>query len=383
MALLRGSTSIIGVGESDLGRVADGLTSLDLAGQAAANAAQDAGVSLRDVDGVFCATSHYSMSALELSEYLGIRPRYSDASNMGGASFVSHLLHAMAAINAGLCTTALVAYGSTQLSDGGKLVTASQPNNYEAPFRPRYPVSMYALAAARHMHEYGTTREQLAEVAVAAREWARLTPNAHRHEPLTVADVLASRMVSDPLTVADCCLVTDGGGAVIVTSTERALDLHDAPVPVLGVGEAHWHRNISQMKSLTSTAAGESGARAMEMAGIGIADVDLVELYDAFTINVLLFLEDLGFCRKGESGDFVSDGRIRPGGSFPLNTNGGGLSYCHPGMYGIFLLIEATRQLRRSAGERQVNEPEIALVHANGAVLSAQTTAVLGTVRSV
>lgn len=170
MTVPSASTSIIGVGESDLGRVADGMTSLDLAGQAAARAAQDAGLSLRDVDGLFCATSHYAMSALELSEYLGIQPRYSDASNMGGASFVSHMLHAAAAINAGLCTTALIAYGSTQLSDGGKLVTASVANNYETPFRPRYPVSMYAMAAARHMHEYGTTREQLAEVAVAARE---------------------------------------------------------------------------------------------------------------------------------------------------------------------------------------------------------------------
>lgn len=383
MSVPSGSTSIVGVGESDLGRVTAGLTSLDLAGQAAARAAQDAGVSLRDVDGLFCATSHYAMSALELGEYLGIRPRYSDASNMGGASFVSHVLHAAAAINAGWCTTALIAYGSTQLSDGGTLVTASVPNAYETPFRPRYPVSMYALAAARHMYEYGTTREQLAEVAVAAREWARLTPNACRREPLTVDDVLGARMVSDPLTAADCCLVTDGGGAVLLTSTERARDLPAAPVPVLGVAEAHWHRNISQMPSLTRTAAAESGPRAMAMADLDVTDVDLVQLYDAFTINVLLFLEDLGFCAKGEGGAFVGDGRTRPGGGLPVNTNGGGLSYCHPGMYGIFLLIEASRQLRGAAGNRQVPDVETALVHANGAVLSAQATAVLGTPQSI
>lgn len=374
----RGVISIVGAAESDLGRVADGLTSLDLAGQAALRAADDAGIGIHEVDGIFCATSHYAMSGLELAEYLGIRPRYSDSNNLGGASFVSHLLHAIAAIRAGLCTTALIAYGSTQLSDGGKLVTASAPNLYESAYRPRYPVSMYALAAARHMHEFGTTREQLASVAVAAREWARLTPGAFSTEPLTIDDVLASRMVSDPLTVADCCLVTDGGGAIIVTTTERARDLRQPLIPVLGVGEAHWHRSISQMPSLTTTAALDSGVRAFAMAGLDVADVDVVELYDAFTINVPLFLEDLGFCAKGEGGAFVSDGRIAPGGTLPVNTNGGGLSYAHPGMYGIFLLVEAVRQLRGGTGARQVAGAEVALVQANGAVLSAQATALLG-----
>ena len=374
----RGVISIVGAAESDLGRVADGLTSLDLAGQAALRAADDAGIGIHEVDGIFCATSHYAMSGLELAEYLGIRPRYSDSNNLGGASFVSHLLHAIAAIRAGLCTTALIAYGSTQLSDGGKLVTASAPNLYESAYRPRYPVSMYALAAARHMHEFGTTREQLASVAVAAREWARLTPGAFSTEPLTIVDVLASRMVSDPLTVADCCLVTDGGGAIIVTTTERARDLRQPLIPVLGVGEAHWHRSISQMPSLTTTAALDSGVRAFAMAGLDVADVDVVELYDAFTINVPLFLEDLGFCAKGEGGAFVSEGRIAPGGTLPVNTNGGGLSYANPGMYGIFLLVEAVRQLRGGTGARQVAGAEVALVQANGAVLSAQATALLG-----
>jgi len=376
---LRGFASIVGAAESDIGRVAEGLTSLDLAGQAARRAAEDAGIPLHEVDGVFSATSHYAMSALELSEYLGIRPRYSDSNNLGGASFVSQLLHAISAIRNGLCEVALIAYGSTQLSDGGKLVTASAPNLYETAYRPRYPVTMYALAAARHMHEFGTTREQLAAVAVAAREWARLTPGAFKTDPLTIEDVLASRMVSDPLTVADCCLVTDGGGAIIVTTTERARGLRQPPVPVLGVGEAHWHRSISQMPSLTRTAAVDSGARAFTMAGLRPAEVDVLELYDAFTINVPLFLEDLGFCAKGEGGPFVADGRIAPGGSLPVNTNGGGLSYTHPGMYGILLLVEATRQLRGAAGARQIEGAEVALVHANGAVLSAQATALLGT----
>jgi len=376
---LRGTVSIVGVAESDLGRVAEGTTSLDLAAQAAGRAAADAGIGLHEIDAVFCATSHYAMSGLELAEYLGIRPTYSDSSNIGGASFVSHVLHAAAAITAGLCTTALIAYGSTQLSDGGKLVTASLPNLYETPYGPRYPVTMYALAAARHMYEFGTTREQLAEVAVAARQWATITPNAFRSEPLTIEDVLSARMVSDPLTVADCCLVTDGGGAVILTSTARARDLRRPAVPVLGVGEAHWHRSISEMPSLTRTAAADSGARAFAMAGVSPSDIDVVELYDAFTINVPLFLEDLGFCEKGEGGPFVSGGRIAPGGELPVNTNGGGLSYTHPGMYGIFLLVEATRQLRGEAGERQIPGADVALVHGNGAVLSGQATAVLGT----
>lgn len=376
---LRGATSIIGIGEAGIGRAAPGMTPLDLMGQAAAAASLDAGISLSEVDGLFSATSHYAMSSMEAAEYLGIRPRYSDSSNLGGASFVSHLLHAAMAIEAGLCTTALIIYGSTQLSDGGKLVTASAPNNYEVAYKPRYPVSMYAMAAARHMHEFGTQREQLAAVAVAARQWAILTPDAFRHDPLSVQDVLASRMISDPLTIADCCLVTDGAAAVLLTSTARARDMRQPLVPVLGVGEAHWHRNISQAPSLTTTAAVDSGFRAMQMAGISVGQVDVVELYDAFTINTILFLEDLGFCRKGEGGAFVENGRIAPGGQLPVNTNGGGLSYCHPGMYGLFLIIEAARQLRRQAGNRQQQSPNIALVHANGAVLSAQATAVLGT----
>jgi acetyl-CoA acetyltransferase len=238
---------------------------------------------------------------------------------------------------------------------------------------------MYALAASRHMHEYGTTREQLAEVAVAAREWAKLNPKAFKRDDLAVEDVLASRMISSPLSLLDCCLVTDGGGALVVTSAERGKDLRKAPVYLLGAGEAHWHRNISQMPDLTVTAAAESGLRAYEMAGVRPEDVDVAMLYDAFTINTILFLEDLGFCEKGEGGTFLEGGRIAPGGELAVNTNGGGLSYNHPGMYGLLLLIEAVRQLRGECGERQVEGAEVALAHGNGGVLSSQVTAVLGT----
>ena len=237
---------------------------------------------------------------------------------------------------------------------------------------------MYALAASRHMYQYGTTREQLAEVAVAAREWAKMNPKAFMRGDLTIEDVLSSHMVSSPLSVLDCCLVTDGGGAVIVTRPERARNLHKPPVYLLGAGETHWHRNISQMPDLTVTAASESGPRAFEMAKLGPEDVDVTMLYDAFTINTVLFLEDLGFCEKGEGGAFVSGGRIAPGGELPVNTNGGGLSYNHPGMYGLLLLVEAVRQVRGECGERQQPDVHVALVHGNGGVLSSQVTAILG-----
>ncbi len=375
---LRGRVAIVGVAESDLGEVGSGLTPLDLIGQATSRALEDAGLEKEDVDGLFSASAYYHMPTLSVGEYLGIRPRYSDATSMGGSSFVSHLFHAATAINAGLCEVALIAYGSTQRSAGGRLVSGSETLPYEAPYKPRYPVSMYALAASRHMHEYGTTREQLAEVAVAAREWAKLNPKAFVREDLSVEDVLDSRMVSSPLSVLDCCLVTDGGGAVLVTSAERARELRKPPVYLLGAGEAHWHRNISQMLDLTVSAAAESGPRAYRMAKIGPEDVDVAMLYDAFTINTVLFLEDLGFCEKGEGGAFVSGGRISPGGELAVNTNGGGLSYNHPGMYGLLLLVEAARQIRGECGERQVADANVALVHGNGGVLSSQVSAVLG-----
>jgi acetyl-CoA acetyltransferase len=377
----RGGAAIVGAAESDLGEVGPGFTPLDLIGQATDRALADTGLNKEDVDGLFGASAYYSMATVSAGEYLGIRPRYSDATNMGGSSFVSHLLHAAAALEAGLCEVALVIYASTQRSGGGFRGVSDPPNPYETPYGPRYPVSMYALAASRHMHEYGTTREQLAEVAVAAREWAKLNPKAFMRDDLTVEDVLASRMISSPLSLLDCCLVTDGGGALIVTSAERAKDLRKPPVYLLGAGEAHWHRNISQMPDLTVTAAVDSGRRAYEMAGVGPEDVDVAMLYDAFTITPILFLEDLGFCEKGEGGAFVEGGRTAPGGELPVNTNGGGLSYNHPGMYGLLLLIEAVRQLRGECGGRQVDGARVALAHGNGGVLSSQVTAVLGTER--
>lgn len=378
---LRGTAAIVGVAESDLGSVGPGRYPIELAAQASGRALAEAGLSTRDVDGLFCAIAGRGMAPLDVAEYLGIRPRYTDGTMVGGSSFVSHLHHAALAIAAGACEVALITYGSTARSDSGRGRLPTGPPelpSYETAYQPRMPITGYALAAARHMYQYGTTRTQLAEVAVAARAWAALNPKAFVRAPLTVDEVLSSRIVSSPLSTLDCCLVTDGGGAVVVTSAARAADLPKPPVYLLGAGEAHWHRTIAQMPDLTVTAATESSARAYAMAGVGPADIDVVELYDAFTINTVVFLEDLGFCAKGEGGDFVQGGRIAPGGDLPVNTNGGGLSYCHPGMYGIFTLIEATRQIRGEAGDRQQKDVRLALAHGNGGQFASEVTAILG-----
>jgi acetyl-CoA acetyltransferase len=343
----------------------------------------DCGLALRDVDGLICATTQSRTSGLALSEYLGISPAFIDTTILGGSSFMFHVAHAQAALQLGLCKVAVIAYGSTQRTVGRRQASVREYNPYETPFRPFLPATAYALAASRHMHQYGTTREQLAAVAVAARDWALLNPAAWEKKPLTIDEVLSARMVSYPLTVRDCCLITDGGGAVIMTTAERARSLKKPPAYVLGCGQAITHANISSMPDLTATGALQSGRAAYEMARLSPGDIDVIELYDAFTINTILFLEDLGFCPKGEGGRFVSDGRIAPGiapgGSLPVNTNGGGLSYCHPGMYGLFLLIEAARQLRRECGARQIADCETAIAHGNGGVLSSQSTVILGT----
>ena len=379
---LRGKTAIVGLGIGGLGE-APGRTSYEIMTESALAALKDAGLGLGDVDGLFCAMMEDSMSALMAAEYLGIRPRHVDSTMTGGSSLVHYLTTAAMALDAGQCDVALICYGSNQRTAAGRLVTASRIPPYEEPYQPRYPISAYAMAAARHMHEYGTTREQLADVAVAARAWARHNPEAFERGALTREDVLGARMISDPLTVRDCCLVTDGGGALVVVRGERAGDFPNAPVYVLGVAADSTHRQISQMPDFTVTAARESGKRAFEMAGVGPADIDVVELYDAFTINTILFLEDLGFCRKGEGGAFVEGERIAPGGALPVNTNGGGLSCVHPGMYGIFTVIEAARQIRGDAPGMQLDGVELALAHGNGGVLSSQVTAILGSASTV
>ena len=375
---LRGKSAIVGLGIAPDGE-RPGRTGIELLAEAVHVALADCGLKLNDIDGLFATTAVHSMPAPSVGEYLGIQPKYSNGSNIGGSSFVAHCLGATLALEAGLCDVALVAYGSNQRTAGGRLVTMSEPMPYEAIYGARYPISAYALAAARHMHEFGTTRAQLAAVAVAARNWAELNPEAFARDPLTIEDVLNSRMISDPLSKLDCCLVTDGGAAIIITRSDQAKDLPRPPVYFLGAAMAHWHRMISAMPDLTQTAAQESGPRAMEMAGVACEDIDVLELYDAFTINTILFLEDLGFCAKGEGGAFVEGGRIAPGGELAVNTNGGGLSCVHPGMYGLYTVIEAARQLRGTCGARQIENAKIGLAHGNGGVLSSQVTSIWGT----
>ncbi|WP_462413288.1 acetyl-CoA acetyltransferase [Neobacillus sp. Marseille-QA0830] len=371
--------AIVGVAESDLG-ITPNKTVLQLQAQAAKRALDDAGFTKDDVDAIFTAGNWSWAPNMMLAEYLGIQPKYTDGTNIGGSSFESHVAHAAAGIRAGLFDVALITYGSTQRSNPirPQETAVRLTDQFERPYGLPTPVGAYALAAMRHMHLYGTTSEQLAEVAVAARSWASMNEKAMKREPITIQDVLNSRWICEPLHLLDCCLVTDGGGAVVVASAKAAKHAKKTPVWILGHGETHTHNTITNMPDLTVTGARESGHQAFRMAGITHEELDVVEIYDSFTITVLLTLEALGFCKPGESGEFVSGGRTAPGGDFPMNTNGGGLSYCHPGMYGIFLLIEAARQLRGECGDRQVPDAKLSLVHGTGGVLSSSSTVILG-----
>jgi acetyl-CoA acetyltransferase len=382
MDSLAKKVAIVGVAESDLGYV-PGKTSLQLRAQATRRALDDAGLTKADIDGLFCAGASQLESCI-VGEYLGIKPTYSDTTGVGGASFEFYVQHAAAAISAGLCHTVLICYGSTILSNRKARMPAVLPDSShepEAQFENPYGcglITAYALAAQRHMYQYGTTSEQLAEIAVATRKWAMMNPLAQMRDPLDIQGVLDSPMISSPLHQRDCCLINDGGGAVIITSAERARSLKKPPVWVLGCGEYVTHRGISSMPDFTVTPAKTSGELAFRMAGITTAEVDVLEVYDSFTITVLLQLEDLGFCPKGEGGRFVEGQRTAPGGDLPTNTSGGGLSFLHTGMFGIFLLIEATRQLRGECGQRQVPGARVALCNGMGGILSASSTVILG-----
>lgn len=379
---LRGKTAVVGVGQAGLGQ-ARGYTEQEVLAQAAMAAISDAGLRLKDIDGITTCSSLSTMWAMSVVEYLGIRPTFLDSTMIGGSSYVAHLLPAMHALASGQCNAVLVCYGSTQRTakfnraDLTRVRKFLDPQPYETPYDPPLPVAAYALAANRHMHQYGTTRKQLSEVAVAARKWAQLNPDATMREPLSLEQVEGARPVCEPFTVRDCCMVSDGAGAFVLTRSDRARDCAKKPIYVMGNATAVWNRQVSSMHDLTVTAALESGKRCYEMAGVSAKDMDLAMLYDAFTINTILFLEDLGFCRKGEGGAFVDDGAIAPGGRLTVNTNGGGLSCVHPGMYGVFLMVEAVRQLRGECGDRQLRDPNLALVHGNGGTLSSQSTAIL------
>jgi len=378
---VRGCAAIVGVADavSPTGQLGGDVRSWEVAMVRAA--LEDAGLKLSDVDALFSCTGGSLMHSVELAEHLGIRPRWTDSTNTGGSAFEVHVEHAAAAIALGLCEVALIVYAGLPRSSRAGIGRLESPTRaeWELPYGIMLPTGAYALAASRHMAQYGTKLEHLAQIAVSTREWAVSNPRAFQREPLTLADAMASPPLASPLRKVDCCLVTDGAGAVVLTSAERARDLRRPPAYVLGAASAQSHSSITQMADLAVTCGVDSGKRAFAMAGVGPKDVDVAQFYDSFTITVLLALEDLGFCAKGEGGPFVARGVLGPGGSLPAQTSGGGLAYTHPGMFGIFLLVEATRQLRGECGERQVLDPEIALAHGCGGVLSTTSTVVLGT----
>jgi acetyl-CoA acetyltransferase len=370
---LSGQVAIAGVYEHPT-RWAPEKTEFQIMAESARGALADAGLTLGDVDGLFAASMTMgAMGTVDLAEYLNLKPNYVDGTNIGGSSFVAHVNHAAAAIGAGLCQVALILYGSTAASNAvaiGTGMARERPDPWES-FTSPYgmtTVGSYALVARLHMERYGTKPEQLAEIAVTMRHHASLNPEAKMRQPITVDDVLASRVISEPLHLLDCCIISDGGGAVVVTSAERARDLARSPVLWLGGSEALAHPEIGRADLLT-VAGRQSAERAFGMAGVTRDDIDLCAVYDSFTITVLATLENLGFCKPGEGGDFVTGGRIRLGGQLPVNPDGGGLSSNHPGMRGIFLVIEAVRQLRGGCGPRQVEGARLACVHGTGGTL--------------
>jgi acetyl-CoA acetyltransferase len=382
---LRGAAAVVGVADevSPTGDIDVPLRALEARVIDAALA--DAGLTRADVDGLCSCTGGTLMHAVELAEHLGLTPSWIDATQVGGASYELFVEHAAAAIATGLCETVVISYAATPRADRrhrrGGLGAYATPERleWEAPFGVFLPIGAYALAANRHMALYGTKPEELAQIAVDTRRWAARNPLAHLRDEVTVDEVLESGFVAEPLHKLECCLVTDGAAALVLTSADRARDLARPPAYLLGAASHGSHASISQMPDLTVTPGAVSGPRALARAEVTPDEVDVVELYDSFTITVLLALEDLGFCAKGEGGAFVGDGRLGPGGALPAQTSGGGLAYTHPGAFGAFLLVEATRQLRGDCGARQVPGARTALAHGCGGVLSATSTVVLGT----
>lgn len=380
---------IVGIGLSEY-PVAPDLDGVQHHTLAAQRAIADAGIEKSEIDGYVNAGGGGGMmvdDAITMAEYLRIDHKYIDSTMTGGSSFEFHVQHLASAIRDGACDTALVTYGSDQLSRmGRKLGTGgfqragsrvAGPIQYEAAYGNSL-VGSYAMHATRHMHEFGTTSEQLAEIAVGVREFAMLNPKAMYRDPMTVDDVVNSRMIADPLHKLDCCAITDGGGAFVITTAERAKDLAQDPIYVLGAAGAQTHWNISQQPDFTTSAGAKAAPIAFGQAGLTHDDVDMLMFYDSFTITCLILLESLGFVPRGEGGPFVAEGNLKRGGKWPLNTDGGGLSSCHPGMRGIFLIIEAVRQLRGQGGEAQVPDCEVALAAGSGGWLSCIGVAILG-----
>jgi acetyl-CoA acetyltransferase len=379
--------AIAGVALSDTGRV-DTLTNFHLHAQAARRAIDDAGLTKADIDG-FCSTGCGTLAPIEVAEYLGLRPSWIDSTGVGGGAWEVMAAHAVDAIAMGSADVVALVYGSTTRADlkkGRRTANLSfgarGPIQYEVPYGHTL-IAKYGMATNRHRFEYGTTMEQLAEIAVSHRYNAGFNPDAYYREPITVDDVLAGPLIADPFTKLQCCIRSDGGCAVVLVAEDRIADLRHEPVWVLGTGQAASHTSMSEWEDFTTGPAAVSGARAFGQAGVSRDDIDVCCIYDAFTFMVLETLEDLGFCGKGEGGPFVADGKLRLGGSLPTNPDGGGLSACHPGMRGLFLLVEATRQLRgdyAAAGtpDRQVPDAQLACVSGTGGWFCANGTMILG-----
>ncbi|MGY4720303.1 thiolase C-terminal domain-containing protein [Naumannella cuiyingiana] len=376
------TVAIIGAAETErLGKNPDQST-LGLHLEAAHNALADAGLTINDIDGV---ASVALPGPLTVANALGINPRWLDTTNVGGTSFLFHVRHAASAIAAGYCDTVLITHGESGRSRVGNAAWQvdpfSMPGQFEAPYGTFGPPTTFTVPARRFLADTGTTRDQMATVPVIQRQWAALNPRAMFRDPITVEDVYASKMIADPFHLLECCLVTDGGGALIITSAERAKDLSDKhkPVYLLGSGEACDAPMVSQMEDLTSSRGfRQSSAAAFESAGLTTDDVDHLMIYDAFAHVPLYGLEDMGFVGRGEAGAFIADGNTAPGGKLPLNTNGGGLSYTHTGMYGMFLIQESVRQLRGEA-PAQVEGANVSALLGNGGMFMASATLILGT----
>lgn len=363
--------AIIGVAESDEMGILPHKSSLQMHAESAWNAMEDAGVKKEEIDATFNAGMGPGSA-----EYFGIVPRYTDTTTVGSSSFVIHVGHAAMAIANGLCEMALITHGATAHSrpDGRSYLLDQSWHGWQG---VTGPAAFYSLEAMRHMHQYGTTHDDFAEIAVAARKWAQLNPKALMREPMTIEDYHNSSWVSYPFHQLDCGLATDGGGAIILTSAERAQNYKRKPVYILGFGESKTHADLVSLPDLTWPAPRISGPRAMQMAGIDHKDLDFVELEDSFTYTVGVTLESLGFCDPGEFGQFVKGQRTAPRGQFPMNTSGGALSYANPGVYGIFAVIEAVRQLRGECGDRQVPNAKVGLAHGTGDTYSSTGTVIL------
>jgi acetyl-CoA acetyltransferase len=365
-------------------RVIPNTALIDVFGRAAHGALEDAGLKPRDVDGLFMANLPGLVPALVFSEYLGIEPRWSDTTRIGGTAFLAHVHHAVRAIESGACNVALIVYGSLSRSGHVAIGTGGVMEDIADERETIHGATIaarYAMFASAHMKAYGTTREQIAAPTVAISKWGAMNPNAFRKEQVTLEQVMAAPMVADPLTAAMCCVITDGGGAVVVAKSDIGRNCRKGSIRILGSGESLGTRDTSSRLSITESASRFSGQAAFAQAGVSQKDVDFCMIYDSFTITIITALEDLGFCKKGEGGAFVESGVLGPGGKLPTNMDGGGLRNNHPGMRGIFLIIEAVKQLRGECGNRQIPNAKVGLVNGIGGTLDARhgaATLILG-----